>query len=158
MSYVAPEWLQQSGSSVVSAGSSFNAALASKRLHLLPIEKLMMAVAAQSKHTIVAHGEAPLSESGVRPDHAIRVVDGAGSQQIIRSRAAWAADQEPRSAGRTGLRARLDSKAGSRSEIERLGLRLRTVGSAERGEAVVLVAGGGRSAGSLSLVVFSGRC
>src|SRR5215471_195880 len=33
MSYVAPEWLQQSGSSVVSAGSSFNAALGSKRLH-----------------------------------------------------------------------------------------------------------------------------
>ena len=157
MSYVAPEWLQQSGSSVVSAGAASMRRWRARGCTFLPIEKLM-AVAAQSKHTIVAHGEAPLSESGVRPDHAIRVVDGAGSQQIIRSRAAWAADQEPRSAGRTGLRARLDSKAGSRSEIERLGLRLRTVGSAERGEAVVLVAGGGRSAGSLSLVVFSGRC
>jgi hypothetical protein len=43
-------------------------------------------------------------------------------------------------------------------EIERLDLRLCMVGSAERREAVVLVAWQGRSAGSLSLAVFSGRC
>ncbi|MGH3221602.1 MAG: type ISP restriction/modification enzyme [Streptosporangiaceae bacterium] len=36
----------------------------------------MTTVAAQSGHTVVAHGEAPLSELGVRPDYAIRV-DGA---------------------------------------------------------------------------------
>jgi hypothetical protein len=75
MSYVEPRWLQ---SAVAEYGreckeqleggiSEPEAAIRS------PIEKLLGVVAAQSNRKIVTHGEAPLVESGVRPDYALRI-------------------------------------------------------------------------------------
>ena len=41
-----------------------------------PIENLLTTIGEHSDHQVIAHGEAPLAELGVRPDYAIRV-DGA---------------------------------------------------------------------------------
>jgi hypothetical protein len=78
MSYIAPEWLKRA---VAEFGreckEQLQGGVGEQEAALRPpIEKLLMAVAARSKHTIVAHGEASLSQLRVRPDYAIRV-DGA---------------------------------------------------------------------------------
>jgi Type ISP C-terminal specificity domain/N-6 DNA Methylase len=78
MTYRAPEWLQRA---VAAFGreckEQLQGGVSQEEAAIRPpIEHLLSAVAAQSKKTIVAHGEAPLSELGVRADYAIRV-DGA---------------------------------------------------------------------------------
>ena len=78
MSYVLPEWLRDA---VAEFGHACKDRLQDgigepEAAIRPPIENLLATIAAKYKHTIVAHGEAPLSEQGVRPDYAIRV-DGA---------------------------------------------------------------------------------
>jgi hypothetical protein len=78
MPYMAPQWLQRA---VADFGRACKEQLQDGVGELEaairpPIEKLLMTIGEHSDHQVVAHGEAPLAELGVRPDYAIRV-DGA---------------------------------------------------------------------------------
>ena len=78
MPYAVPEWLQRA---VADFGRECKDLLQGgvgepEAAIRPPIEKLLTTIGEHSHHQVVAHGEAPLAELGVRPDYAIRV-DGA---------------------------------------------------------------------------------
>ena len=78
MPYIAPEWLQRA---VADFGRACKEQLQDgvgepEAAIRPPIEKLLTTIGEHSDHQVVAHGEAPLAELGIRPDYAIRV-DGA---------------------------------------------------------------------------------